>query len=202
MEKTKTTDCVLFAFDEREAQKTLLKVLQNLILRPDELLLRRWNWKASLFSSFVRGALFVATNAAGGWHAAISAGATEFLYRAVMAGFYGAVTQSFRRVEPHWQAMLSVMVLLPLLTHGLEFLLHWWRGTSNLAVSIAASMCLTLLSTTFNLYAMRRGALVVGDGGASFASDLRGLPGLIAGYLMAGPIALWRFFSYRSQQTL
>lgn len=164
---------------------------------------RRWNWKASLFSSIVRGGLFVATNATSGWPVALAAGAAEFYYRAATAGFYGAVTQSFRRVAPHWHAMLAVIFFLPALTHSVEFVLHWWRGTPNLATSIGASMCLTVLSTTFNLYAMRRGALVVGADGAPLASDMRRMPRLIAGYLVAGPSALWRFMSqcYRNRRS-
>ena len=122
----------------------------------------------------------------------MAAGWTEFLYRVATAGFYGTLTQSFRRVEPQWQATLAVLILLPVLTHGMEFAVHWWRATPNLPASIAASVCLTLVSTTFNLYAMRRGVLVVGAGGQSLVSDLRALPSLIAGYILAGPRFLCR----------
>lgn len=175
-----------------DGHTSLTGVLRSLLLHPGDLLVRRWNWKASLFSSLIRGTLFLAVNLTAGWYAAATAALAEFLYRSVTAGFYGALTQSFRCVEPRWQATVAVLILLPALTHGAEFLLHWWRGTPYLGVSIGASACLTLISTTFNLYAMRRGALVVGAGERSLAADLRALPRLILGYLLAGPLALWR----------
>jgi hypothetical protein len=55
-----------------------------------------------------------------------------------------------------------------------------------------SSVVFTTLSTLFNLYAMRRGALLVGGQGRGFGSDLRALPGLIGGFLVAGPKALLR----------
>ena len=55
-----------------------------------------------------------------------------------------------------------------------------------------ASLCFTAVSTLFNLYAMRRGALVVGRGSDTVASDLSAYSGLICGFLAAGPVTLWR----------
>ncbi len=171
-------------------ETTVAGVLRSLARMPRELLLLRWNWKASLFSSAFRGTVFLAANTGAGWRAAVGAAAAEFLYRSATAGFYGAVTQSFRRVEPRWKGTMAVMVLLPLVAHSLELALHWWRGTPNLLASIAASAGFTAVSTTFNLYAMRRGALLVGAGAGTLAGDLRAIPRLIAGFLLAGPRSL------------
>ena len=88
---------------------------------------------------------------------------TEFLFRFATSGFYGALTQAFRRVEPARTGMIAAMVILPLLAHTLEFIVHWWRGTANLGLSITVSLCFTAVSTSFNLFAMRRGVLIVGD---------------------------------------
>jgi hypothetical protein len=166
---------------------TVAGVLASLVEKPGELLIRSWNWKASVFSSLIRGLLFLATNMSAGLYAAAMAGTAEFLYRAITAGFYGAITQSFRRVEPRWKGTVAVAVLLPVLGHSIELVLHWLRGTPNLVLSIVSSACLTLLSTTFNLYAMQRGTLVVGTGERTLLADLRAIPGLIAGYLLVGP---------------
>jgi hypothetical protein len=43
----------------------------------------------------------------------------------------------------------------------------------------------TVLSTGFNLFAMRRGALVVGPGCGSLADDLRRTPRLIGAFALA-----------------
>ena len=67
----------------------------------------------------------------------------------------------------HWNwtsACVSATVILPLVSHGLEIVVHLARGTPELLVSILASASLTVLSTSFNVFAMRRGALTTGEG--------------------------------------
>lgn len=156
--------------------KTLDQVFWNLWRNPGELLVRRWNWKSALYSSLCRSSLFFAVNLSAGWNAALLAMGAEFAYRSVSAGFYGALTQSFRHVEPRWQGMVAAMVVLVGLSHSIEFGIHWMRGTPNLLGSIAASCCFTVISTAFNLHAMRRGVLVTGTGGHGLLTDLRLLP--------------------------
>jgi hypothetical protein len=151
---------------------------------PQETLLRRWNWKASLFSSLCRGGLFFAVNAGAGLEAALGAMYAEFAYRSVTAGFYGAITQQFRRAAPRWLAASVVGMGVPLVSHAIEFTVHWLRGTPHLQTSIAASVGFTVISTLFNLHAMREGILVVGDGGGSLFADLRSLPRVIFSFVM------------------
>jgi hypothetical protein len=118
------------------------------------------------------------------------------LYRACTAGFYAALTQSFRHVRPVWQATLTAMVLLPLVSHSIELLVHWWRGTPKLAASILASACFTAVSTAYNLFAMRHGALIVGHDARSLREDLWRTPGIISKFIYALvvelPAAFWR----------
>jgi hypothetical protein len=146
---------------------------------PRETLLLRWNWKASLFSSLCRGGLFFAVNAGAGLDAALSAMYTEFVYRSLTAGFYGAITQQFRKAEPRWLASILVGAGIPLVSHSIELTVHWLRGTPHLRASIGASVAFTIVSTVFNLHAMREGVLVVGEGGGSLLADLRSLPRVI-----------------------
>jgi len=155
-------------------------------------LLRRWNWKAALFSSLVRGIIFLLANLRSGWYAAVGAMLAEWLYRAVTSGFYGAVTQSLSEVEPAWQGAVVAMVVLPLSSHALEFLVHWLRHTPHLRTSVISSISFTVVSTLFNLYAMRRGIMVVGKRSASLAADLRAIPSAIAGFVAVLPLWLWR----------
>jgi hypothetical protein len=154
-------------------------------LRDPLALARMWNWKSALLSSMVRGGLFFAVNLQAGARAALGAFLTEWVLRAVTAGFYGAATQSFRRVEPAWVASLAVMVVLPVMTHSIELVVHYLRETPRLLPSIAVSAAFTVVSTQFSLYAMRRGALIVGDGCRPLWWDLRQVPGLVAGFLGA-----------------
>jgi hypothetical protein len=157
---------------------TLTQVFEGLLRNPGELLVRRWNWKSALYSSLCRSSIFFAANATSGLDAALCAMALEFAYRSVSAGFYGALTQAFRRVEPKWKGMLAATVLLTTVSHTIELALHWAGGTRNLKTSMLASIGFTVLSTLFNLHAMRRGVLVTDGQGHGLLTDLRMLPSI------------------------
>jgi hypothetical protein len=168
------------------------EVLRALIRNPVGLLIRRWNWKSALLSSLFRAAIFFVANLAAGWRAAFAAMSVELLYRGVSAGFFGALTQAFRRAQPAWLAAIAALVLVPLASHSLEFTVHLARGTPKLIASMISSVVFTVLSTLFHLYAMRRGVLIVGSEGRSFAADFRVMPRIVAGFLVVAPMALWR----------
>lgn len=175
----------------------LRTALSDLAAHPDTLIFRRWNWKAALTSSVVRGIIFFFANLAAGWHAALGAMGAEYLYRAITSGFYGAITQHLGEVEPEWEGAVCAMILLPLLSHSLEFLVHWLRSTPNLKTSIAASLCFTAVSTLFNAYVMRRGTMVVGQHAKSIGQDMRAMPRMIAGFVAVLPLSAWRWLRSR-----
>lgn len=160
-------------------------VLWLLGRHPWQYVISRWNYKSAIVSSAWRAPMFFLTNLPAGLAAALGAMWAEFLFRFIAAGFYGALTQAFRRVDPPAAATVTVMVLLPLLGHTMEFLVHWARGTPHLGASIAISVMFTALSTTFNLFAMRRGALITGDDSHSLWQDLARMPALMAAFLMS-----------------
>lgn len=164
----------------------------RLLREPFSILVKRWNWKSALLSSLCRAAIFFLANLPAGLAAALAAMQTELLFRAVSSGFYGALTESFREAEPPWAATVAVAVCLPLANHSLEFLVHWMRGTRKLVPSILTSVGFTLLSTLFNFYAMRRGALVVGQGRRSLAQDLCSMPVLLLDFILFVPRAIRR----------
>jgi hypothetical protein len=167
--------------------QTVASVLHNLVRDPINYLVLRWNWKAGLLSSLFRALLFLLVNLVAGWPSAVRAMSTELAFRFATAGFYGAITEAFAAARPAWAATAAVMVLLPCMNHSLEFIVHWMRGTPNLSVSIASSVLFTALSTAFNLYAMQRGALTVGEGSRSLRNDLCRMVPLFFDFLMAGP---------------
>jgi hypothetical protein len=177
---------------------TLGEALLDLITRPVELLVRRWNWKAAFSSSIIRAMIFFFANVTAGWRAAVGAMAAEYAYRAITSGFYGAITQHISEAEPEWQAAIAAMILLPLSSHSLEFLMHWLRHTPHLKTSIISSMTFTVFSTLFNFYAMRRGTMVVGKDSASVAEDLRAMPRVLGGFLAVVPLWAWRSLRSRT----
>jgi hypothetical protein len=154
---------------------------------------RIWNWKSALLSSLFRAAIFFFANWRAGSRAAVGAMLVEFLYRSVTAGFYGTITQKLRRLEPPWRAALTASVVQPAVGHSLEWLVHKLQGTPNLRASMAASVTFTVISSVFNLFAMRRGHFIVGEGSRSLLDDLRHVPVLLRDFILAGPrrLATW-----------
>ena len=171
----------------------------HLVQHPVKYLFHNWNWKSALLSSILRASLFFATNLSAGYPAAVAALKTELVFRGITSGFYGALTEAFREAEPAWNAAITVMLLLPLVNHSIEFLVHWIRGTQNLYSSILASVGLTALSTLFNFYLMRRGALIVGAGRRSLGLDLAQMPRLALDFILHLPRYLGRVWAGRSK---
>ncbi len=169
---------------------TVAGALVSLLRHPMENLLRQWNWKSAVLSALMRGALFFFANLSAGVAAALGAMAIEAVFYIVVAGFYGAVTQTFRRAQPHWLATLVIMGLMPAVNHTLEFALHWASGTRKLTASMIASVCFSMLSACFHLFAMRRGAFIVGAERQTLLEDFRQLPRILLDFLTCVPRAI------------
>jgi len=176
--------------------ETVSDVLDRLIRDPLHNLILKWNWKSALTSALIRAWIFFAANLTAGFGAAFLALGVEFVFRIIVSGFYGAITQAFRNATPAWKASIIAMILLPLLGHSIEFVVHWSWGTPCLATSILSSIIFTALSTLFNLYVMRRGILIVGAGARSLWADLRELPMAMIDFVLIVP----RTFLGKSRQ--
>lgn len=174
---------------------TVGAVLKGFISHPIRTLIHRWNWKSAVLSSLLRAGIFFFANLAAGWHAAVGALLAELTLRAITSGFYGAVTEAFSEARPVWAAMTTAMVVLPLVNHSLEFLVHWLRGTPKLSLSLTASVIFTAFSTAFNLYAMRHGTLTVGGRSKSLREDLGRILPLLMQFILAGPRTILRYLS-------
>jgi hypothetical protein len=142
-----------------------------------------WNWKTALFSGLYRASGFVVVSAHHGGASASRAGLAEFLLFAAVNGFAGAVVQRVRHLRPLWIARLVVLGLLPAAMHLAEFGLHTALGTPARRSGLVVSICMSLLSETFNWHAMRQGAMLAGGEGASLATDLGRVPALTVSYL-------------------
>lgn len=175
------------SIESSNQSQTVGATLSALVHHPAKNLLRRWNWKAAILSALVRGTLFFTTNLRSGLDEAIGAMLLEAAFYISVAGFYGALIESFRRVRPEWMATLTVMGLLPAINHSLELALHAIAGTEQLTLSILASVLFSMFSAAFNLFAMRRGALIIGEERSSLFSDLLRLPGLLLEFMLAIP---------------
>jgi len=146
-------------------------------------LARAWNWKAAVVSSLCRASIFFLANLSAGLEAAMAAMQVEFLYRAVAAGFYGSLTERFARARSERHATWAAMIVVPGIAHLVELGIHLWAGTPMIGWSLAGSVAFSLLTTRFNLFAMRRGVMTVGRGSATVWQDLRAMPAMLAAFL-------------------
>jgi hypothetical protein len=177
---------------------TLIEILADVVRHPWDVLVRRWNWKSALTSAMMRGGIFFAAVVPAGRGAALSATLVEMLFRATSCGVLGSVTQQLRLAEPAWSGALAAIVVLPAVSQGGEFLVHWLRGTPRLAASSLASIIFTVVSTLFNLYIQRNGVLIVGEaGGRSLGEDLKAIPRMIAGFVSLPFRAAWKAWKRR-----
>jgi hypothetical protein len=167
-------------------------VLRDLAANPYGAFILLWNWKAALFAASIRGPLFLLTTLAHGWRHASFAMLVEAAFRAGITGFLGAATQALRNARPRWLALTVMLAGFPLLSLLLDGLLHLAVHTPNLALGMLVSLLLSALASVFDWYIMRRGTMLVGPEGSSLWSDLKSLPALCGGFLLAPPIWIWR----------
>ena len=166
------------------------RVLVCLFLNPYRHLIRRWNWKAAFLSSTFRGIVILLVNLRAGSDAAVAAMLAEACYRAVTSGFYSSVSQAFRRAQPIWAASIIAMAVPPAFGDTMEFMMHRARGTQRLGATIAASLIISAVSTLFEMFAMRRGILIVGQTSGSLLQDLQTVPELIIAFWNQGKRSL------------
>lgn len=168
-------------------------VLWNLLTRPYDTFILRWNWKAAVLSAATRAPIFLLIALGHGWRQASVAMLVEAAFRAGSTGFFAAATQALRKAQPAWLALLLMLTGFPLLTLALDGLLHTAMHTPNLAVGMKVSLVLSALASMFDWYAMRRGTLLVGEEANGFWSDLKTLPLLAMSFLLEPPASAWRF---------
>ena len=174
------------------APHRVVDVFRYLVRHPIEMLVWRWNWKAALFSGVLRSMIYLFTHLKEGWRAALGAMSVEFFFRLIVSGASGSLVQSFHNAAPVWLATLCVMIMLPAFSHMIEFTLHTWNGDVNKGKAIMISITFSIISAIFNLFAMRRDALLVKDDRAqSLGQDLIKLPKIVGEFMFFPFIWLW-----------
>lgn len=151
-----------------------------------------WNWKVSLLTALLRGAACVFALR----HMRVGArehfGLVEAAFVLFTCGFFSALQQQTLHISREALAWLSCVVILPLTSLGCDAGLHFWLDgiqTSQLGV---AGVVFTLISATFHWHMIRNGALIVGDGAHSLATDLRRIPLLVGTYFALPFLWMWK----------
>jgi hypothetical protein len=175
------------------APHRVIDVFRYLVRHPIEMLVWRWNWKAALFSGVLRSMIYLFTHLKEGWRAALGAMSVEFFFRLVVSGASGSLVQAFHNAAPVWLATLCVMIMLPAFSHMIEFTLHTLNGDVNKGKAIVISISFSIISAIFNLFAMRRDALLVKDARAqTLGQDLVKLPKIVAEFMFFPIVWLWK----------
>ncbi len=160
--------------------------LRSLVRRPSQFV-RFWNYKGAIMSGVVRAPIFLVTYLIGreSLRLAIGAATAQFIFRFFFAGVGGALIQSFRRVEPAWKAVLAVLLIVPAVSHVFEFAVQYAFAhvteTQNMTGgAVLRSICFSIISALFTIFAMRRGIMIVGDSESkSLLNDISRLPRII-----------------------
>jgi hypothetical protein len=85
------------------------------------------------------------------------------------------------------------MIMLPAFSHMIEFTLHTLNGDVNKGKAIVISITFSIISAIFNLFAMRRDALLVKDARAqSLGQDLIKLPKIVGEFVFYPFVWLWK----------
>lgn len=141
-----------------------------------------WNWKSAVLSVMLRTPIFVAAAWQAGLLAAATAAAADVAFRVIAAGLIGAAVQRLASRPPTMAVTLGAVVGIPAAVHTSEAIVHSVAGTPAWRQGVMVSIAVSVVTTAFNLYAMRRDALRAGEG-RPLREDLRRLPRLIAGFV-------------------
>ena len=194
-------DGVSEVVENSPAPHRVIDVFRYLVRHPIEMLVWRWNWKAALFSGVLRSMIYLFTHLKEGWKAALGAMSVEFIFRLIVSGASGSLVQAFHNAAPVWLATLCVMIMLPAFSHMIEFTLHTLNGDVNKGKAIIISISFSIISAIFNLFAMRRDALLVKDDRAqTLGQDLVHLPKIVAEFMFYPLIWLWKRNRAQAQQ--
>jgi hypothetical protein len=149
--------------------------------------IRHWNYKGAILSGGLRAPIFLITYLVGreSLKLALGAALAQFVFRFLFAGVSGALIQSFRRVEPAWKALFTILLAVPVISHIFEYFVQsgfaYWTGThDHTDQAIVRSICVSIISALFTLFIMRRNVMIVGEAESkSLLSDMKSMPALI-----------------------
>src|SRR5215217_6296987 len=174
------------AVDVPDSETRVAGVFRHLIAHPLETIIFRWNWKSAVLSALLRAPIFFWAYLfqKHGVANAVGAMLAQAFFRALFGGVNGSIIQAFRKVHPAWHAVFTIPLVLAAFSHVIEFAVSSAydaaTGTHGKAKAILVSVIISVISAVFNLFAMRRGALLVKDeSGQPFWRDLIRMPWIV-----------------------
>jgi hypothetical protein len=150
-------------------ETTVSGVFLQLIRHPLDTVIFKWNWKSAVLSALLRAPIFFWAYLfqKHGVVDAVGAMLAQAFFRCVYGGVNGSIIQAFRKVRPAWHAVVTIPLILAAFSHVMEFTVSSvydrLSGTNGRSKAILVSVIISVISAVFNLFAMRRGALLVKD---------------------------------------
>ncbi len=176
-----------------------MSVTAYLFKHPIQTLVWRWNWKAAILSALLRAPIFFFSYLfkKDGLKLAVGAAIAQSLFRVVFGGINGAIIQSYSKVEPAWHAVLTIPIVLATFSHlieyGVQAVYDSQAGVEGKGRAVFISVIVSAISAVFNLFAMRRGALLVKDESQqSIWRDLWRMPWLAFEFISFPLVWTWR----------
>lgn len=171
---------------------SITSALIEIAKSPVQTLVLGWNWKAAFFSALIRATIFFFTTLKAGAAAALTATLAEAIFAAVVVGILGSITQRLRNATPAWLAGVVVSVFLPMVLQILQYWFHLALHTPHLKAGMIATYIYAAVALLFNWFAMRHNALITGSEGRPLWRDMVEMPKLVALFVAAAPMALWK----------
>jgi len=165
--------------------------LLQLFRNPFYYFVQHWNWKSALFAAMNRGTIFFLATMRRGRAEISIAVLVEIVFSCATAGIYAAFTQAMRFAQPGWLAALILALGIPSALCGVDYFAHVYTGMRDVRPAVTFATGLSVLSTLFNLFMMRRGTMVVGEESQPLWRDLLRVPVLFAQFVIAGPLWAW-----------
>ena len=161
------------------------------LARDPGIFIRHWNYKGAILSGGLRAPIFLITYLVSkeSLKLALGAALVQFIFRFLFAGIGGAMIQAFRRVEPAWKALLTILMIVPVISHVFEFFVqvgfsYFTETQSHTDVAIVRSVCVSIFSALFSLFIMRRNVMIVGVAGSeSLFRDIMNMPKMVFDFL-------------------
>ena len=176
-----------------EKRLSIREAVHDLASHPVRHFMNGWNWKAAIFSATIRGCIFLLATMKRRAVDMSLAVAVELAFSTFVAGVSGAFTQCMRFATPEWATNLVFAIVLPSTLLLLDGLAHLATGMTHMRASLIGAGMFSMLASLFNLYIMRKGALLVGGRGGTLLSDMTRMPRLVLGFLLVIPCAAWRY---------
>jgi hypothetical protein len=144
-----------------------------------------WNWKCALMSATARSLVYLAAMAHTGQRGGLSVVAVEMIYVTVTAGLYAGLQQKALGFRSRLLGNLTIVCGVPMLAQILDWFTHRALGAAAPGKAVLAVCVFATVSALFHLHVMRRGAFLTGHTGCSLLEDLRRMPRLAAGFVLA-----------------